>query len=84
MTRWWGGVVEWGRVKKEEEEMKFKLSQDMSLRLTQNEEREAYERMARYGVWEGSWWTPNPSQHNPQRRIEGERFVIEKVQGRTP
>lgn len=40
-------------------EKKYHLEYDSS--LSARERKEAYERMKRYGTWNGYWWTPNPS-----------------------
>ncbi len=57
--------------------MRYRLSQDISLCLTHNEEKEAYERLARFGQWEGKWWTPNPSVKDAVAKIKREGFIVE-------
>ena len=56
--------------------VRYKLQQDVALRLSHAEEIEAHQRLARYGKWKKSWWTPNPSTLDAVAKIKREKFVI--------
>lgn len=58
----------------------YKIKSDPTLNLSAQEQKTLYDRMARYGTWDGPWWTPAGSQPDPEKRIERDGYIIEETQ----